>query len=170
MRLTSPDVKSLLEHGQRQSAGVQQVTVSARTLSNANLVLHGRDPVLDPQNVSKQSGTTSKLAIAVPKRLLKRAVDRNRAKRVVREAFRLHPVRTENVSTLITLTQAPKSNSQYRRRFMSMLRLSANALLKKVTAKQDSLFIGIAVKSPADMPQIGPNQKPPQNLNQKGDQ
>jgi ribonuclease P protein component len=170
MRLTSPDVKSLLEHGQRQSAGVQQVTVSARTLSNANLVLHGRGRVSDPQNVSKQNGKISKLAIAVPKRLLKRAVDRNRAKRVVREAFRLHPVRTESVSTLITLTQAPKSNSQYRRRFMLMLSLSANALLKKVTAKQNSLFTGIAVKSPADMPQIGPNQKPPQNLNQKGDQ
>lgn len=44
-----------------------------------------------------------RIAIAVPKRVLKSAVDRNRVKRVIRETFRQHPVRGFSVDMLVTL-------------------------------------------------------------------
>jgi ribonuclease P protein component len=45
----------------------------------------------------------ARLAIAAPKRLFKQAVDRNRIKRWVREAFRQHPLRHFPVDVLITV-------------------------------------------------------------------
>ena len=68
MRLTSPEVKNLLLCGQRQRIGVQRITVTARTLPQVAVI------------VTRQRKTLAKLAVAVPKRLLKRSVDRNRAK------------------------------------------------------------------------------------------
>ena len=44
-----------------------------------------------------------RIAIAVPKRILKSAVDRNRVKRVIREEFRLHGVRQLPIDMLVTL-------------------------------------------------------------------
>ena len=44
-----------------------------------------------------------RIAIAVPKRILKSAVDRNRVKRVIREEFRLHDVRQLPIDMLVTL-------------------------------------------------------------------
>ena len=44
-----------------------------------------------------------RLAISVPKRILKRATDRNYIKRVIREEFRQHEVRARPVDVLITL-------------------------------------------------------------------
>jgi ribonuclease P protein component len=119
MRLTSPEVKNLLLRGQRQSVGAQRITFMARTL---------------PQDMTKRDQNTAKLAVAVPKRLLKRAVDRNRAKRVLREAFRLHGIRTTPLSTLITLTSSPKSGQLSRRNLMASFRVAAIALLNKVVA------------------------------------
>ena len=45
----------------------------------------------------------ARVAIAVPKRLLKSAVSRNTVKRWIREAFRQHPMREQRVDMLITL-------------------------------------------------------------------
>ena len=50
-----------------------------------------------------QSACFARLAIAVPKRLLKSAVSRNIVKRWIREAFRQHPMREQQVDMLITL-------------------------------------------------------------------
>ncbi len=47
----------------------------------------------------------SRIAIAVPKRLLKSAVLRNKIKRWIRESFRQHAVRSIGVDMLITLEQ-----------------------------------------------------------------
>lgn len=54
-------------------------------------------------HASHQSGRFARLAIAVPKRLLKSAVSRNIVKRWIREAFRQHPMREQQVDMLITL-------------------------------------------------------------------
>ena len=43
-----------------------------------------------------------RIAIAVPKRILKFAVDRNRVKRVIREQFRQHQIRACPVDLLVT--------------------------------------------------------------------
>ncbi len=40
--------------------------------------------------IGKQQGSTARIGFAVAKKQLKRAVDRNRVKRLLRESFRLH--------------------------------------------------------------------------------
>ncbi|NJR72254.1 MAG: hypothetical protein HC782_04285 [Gammaproteobacteria bacterium] len=117
MRLTSSEVKRLLSHGQRLSVGVQRIAFTARTLS---------------QFAAERSKQQASLAVAVPKRLLKRAIDRNRAKRVLRETFRLHDVYKIPLNTLITLTASPKSGALSRRRLMTTMRVAATVLLGKV--------------------------------------
>src|SRR5260221_13484810 len=59
-------------------------------------------------DISYQCGSIShaRIAISVPKRLLKSAVDRNQFKRWVREAFRRHEIRALRVDMLISLTQS----------------------------------------------------------------
>jgi ribonuclease P protein component len=44
-----------------------------------------------------------RIAIAVPKRVLNSAVDRNRVKRVIREEFRLHAIKCMPIDLLVTL-------------------------------------------------------------------
>lgn len=48
-----------------------------------------------------------RIAIAVPKRILKRAVDRNYVKRIVREGFRHHAVKQEALDVLVSLQAKP---------------------------------------------------------------
>ena len=78
-RLVKHEVEALLSHGTRFSR-----TPLALKL-NENTFGQGR------------------IAIAVPKRVLKRAVDRNKVKRVIREQFRQHGVRKLPVDILFTL-------------------------------------------------------------------
>ena len=52
---------------------------------------------------SENSFGQGRIAIAIPKRMLKFAVDRNRVKRVIREQFRQHQVRACPVDVLVTL-------------------------------------------------------------------
>ena len=83
-RLVKRDVVGLLRDGAR--------------LAKANLVV----------KLSENNFGSGRLAIAVPKRILKRAVDRNRVKRVIRESFRLHRARALPVDLLVTLHSQPK--------------------------------------------------------------
>lgn len=67
-------------------------------LARANLVV----------KLNENKFGSGRLAIAVPKRILKRAIDRNRVKRVLRESFRLDPFRRLPVDLLVTLQGRPK--------------------------------------------------------------
>jgi ribonuclease P protein component len=96
MRLASAEVKQLLDHGQRASASV------------ADLVLTSRSAV--PSAVTTRRGAIAAgIALSVPKRQLKRAVDRNRAKRILRETFRQHELRSAPLELLVTVTSVPRA-------------------------------------------------------------
>lgn len=56
-----------------------------------------------------------RIAIAVPKRILKFAVDRNKVKRLIREEFRQHQVRTSPLDVLVTLRSQAISGVSDRR-------------------------------------------------------
>ncbi len=58
-----------------------------------------------PQPGDADSLSHARMAISVPKRLIKSAVDRNRFKRWVREAFRHHEIRVLPVDLLVSLIQ-----------------------------------------------------------------
>ena len=78
-RLLKHDVLSLLRDGAR--------------LSRAELMI----------KLNENTHSFGRIAIAVPKRILKRAIDRNRVKRVIREEFRQHALRAAPVDMLLTL-------------------------------------------------------------------
>ena len=52
---------------------------------------------------------TSRLGIALTRRLLPRAVDRNRVKRIVREAFRRHASKLAGLDVVVALKERPDS-------------------------------------------------------------
>jgi ribonuclease P protein component len=79
-RLTSPDIKHLLQAGRMlRGQGVQVL--------------------IDPNRLQY-----SRLAVAVPKRLWKRAVDRNRAKRCIREWFRTNKLALSGQDLLVRIS------------------------------------------------------------------
>ncbi len=126
MRLASAEVKRLLAHGQRTSASVADIVFSSRTLI--------RDPAI---RATQAVQPTSRLALAVAKRHLSRAVDRNRVKRILREAFRHHPIREAGVDVLVTLGAAPNTVAGNARRkdATQRIRAAAIALLTKVATR-----------------------------------
>lgn len=76
-----------------------------------------------------------RLAISVPKRILKRAVDRNRVKRVIKETFRQHQVRRAPVDMLVTMhhqaaTQPGDSNA--RKHLRQQLRATLTQLFSDI--------------------------------------
>ena len=65
--------------------------------------------------VGENSFGQGRIAVAVPKRLLKFAVDRNRVKRVIREQFRQHQIRACPVDVLVTLQRQLTATKKPRR-------------------------------------------------------
>ena len=78
-------------------------------------------------------GPGARLGLSVAKRHVKRAVDRNRVKRMMREAFRTHPIKRLNadlfISIRVRLTSSKRSNER------SALRAEIGALLEKAAAR-----------------------------------
>ena len=70
---------------------------SPRKIRGAGVILH----------VVNGTPGASRLGIALTRRLLPRAVDRNRVKRIVREAFRRHPAKAAGVDVVIALRERP---------------------------------------------------------------
>jgi ribonuclease P protein component len=125
MRLASYEVKRLLGHGQRASAGSGTITFSARAL--------WREATDDKPAAAICAG----IALAVPKKQLPRAVDRNRVKRVLRETFRHHAARSQPIEMLLTLSAIPKSIAKKTRSKATsiQIRAAADAILTKVAAR-----------------------------------
>jgi ribonuclease P protein component len=122
--LTSREVKALLAQGARATAhagaGVNAVKLAAK-------VLQGEFP------------RASRLAVAAPKRLLKRAVDRNLAKRILKETFRLSPMVTNpsRRDVMLTLNASPKQATRENRQALKKaLRAATNTILGKIIAPQ----------------------------------
>lgn len=63
----------------------QRVFKSRQVESNRYFRIHWADPVQDDRSVDG-----ARLGLAIAKRVVRRAVDRNRIRRVARETFRLH--------------------------------------------------------------------------------
>jgi ribonuclease P protein component len=91
MRLTERSAKAVLDGGKR---------VASSTLANSPLSLK-----LLAQNPAQGM---VRFASAVPKRLLKRAVDRNAVKRQIREALRLSAARSLSVDLMFNLRRPVK--------------------------------------------------------------
>ena len=60
-------------------------------------------------SVMRNETSGARLGVVVPKRLLSRAVDRNRCKRLIREWFRLHQDELSGRDWVFRLIRAPKS-------------------------------------------------------------
>lgn len=55
--------------------------------------------------IDNQSGN-ARLGIIAAKKCMKHAVDRNRCKRMVREIFRLHPIKNKNIDLVVLVRKA----------------------------------------------------------------
>ena len=133
MRLSTNDVSILLKRGKRLRPavlGVAKVYVDARVLSHtvlAVVVARMANPTTTvPPKMS------ARIAIAVPKRFLKKAVDRNLVKRWFREALRLHAARTVSADMLLTLIAKVKVNDSSEK---AHLKLQINDLLAGIEAR-----------------------------------
>ena len=101
--ITEADISSLGDSPTRQqTARLKQADVLAILKQGKRLSRPGFDLrfLFAPAD---QQQDAAKMAIAVPKRLLKSAVARNRIKRQVREVFRMHVASTAPLNILVTL-------------------------------------------------------------------
>lgn len=103
MRLTTLDVTRVLKRGNRVRPTVSS---PAKPVIEARILRGAGAGVLPDGGSPAKPG--ARIAIAVPKRLLKRAVDRNLVKRWIREAFRQHGARRVTADMLLTLTAKVK--------------------------------------------------------------
>lgn len=83
-------------------AGVISKTLAQKPLKKTHLALH-----------SHQSGDVG-LALAIPKKLARRAVDRNKIKRLIREAYRTQPQEKKQLwgSVVVRLHKKNRSNKE----------------------------------------------------------
>ena len=107
-RLNSHEVGRVLREGSRVSArnlSVGKPGVEARVWSRRTTTGTPSTPSAQEDKKNRATSVTpARFAVAVPKRLLKRAVDRNRVKRIMREVFRGHDARDQPMDVLLTLT------------------------------------------------------------------
>ena len=120
MRMKSYDVANVLKRGKKARAvnpshaagGVKPIIVKPSVEAKVFVRAHVESIIGCPtdkpsiiassQHCPRHEG--ARLAVAVPKRLLKKSVDRNLVKRWMREALRQHGNRAAGVDLLLTLT------------------------------------------------------------------
>jgi len=79
--------------------------------------------------VHEESGANPKLGLAIAKKRAKRAVDRNRLKRVVRESFRDHKHKLDGLELVVMNRDAAASEE------ISKVRRSIDSLVRKIVTK-----------------------------------
>jgi ribonuclease P protein component len=130
MRLNTRDVSSLLKRGKRVrpvASSPLKVCIDARVLSRVASVIDVMCEINPAAAPVKKTG--ARIAVAVPKRLLKKAVDRNLVKRWFREAIRQHPARWVSADILLTLTAKIKVKDSHER---ALLKKQLSNLLASV--------------------------------------
>ena len=130
MRLTSNGVKGLLARGRRETVRLAGAALFSRTLDK-NIPVATAAGESDMHALSNLS--LSRIALSVPKRLLKRSVDRNRVKRVLRESFRRHNVRASGLDLLLTVATSPKSGAVTAKQMKRTWRQLADSLFNKLS-------------------------------------
>lgn len=112
MRLSEHDAKRVLGDGRRIGSG-STLPISAKVSPQPDSLGHIR------------------YAAAIPKRLLKRAVDRNALKRQIREAIRSSPLRNQSVDVIFNLHKALELRVATRRKALRAQLDQQMALLSK---------------------------------------
>jgi len=97
----------------------------ARVLASRNRLQIGRFALQFVRN----EGPVARLGISVAKRFVKKAVQRNRIKRLIRETFRLHAVRVDALDLFVSLRAAPVPARQ--RLPIAVLREELSELMRK---------------------------------------
>ena len=92
---------------------------SPRKVRGAGAILH----------VATGTLRASRLGIALTRRLLPRAVDRNRVKRIVREAFRRHAAKDAGLDVVIAFRERPDTGRDSP--WPAQLRLLLDQLIEK---------------------------------------
>ena len=138
MRLASAEVKRLLAHGRRSNAAVEGIVLASRTLARQSGAGDNNRPAIGG-TLGDHAGS-ARVALAVPKRQLKRSVDSNRVKRILRETFRQHQVRDADIDILVTLNGVPKlaAAKTVKRQVRKSIQLAATALFTKLAAGNGS--------------------------------
>ena len=132
LRLNKKAVTNLLKHGKKirirgyaQPDFTQTTSVSTKfslkffvsqLRTNIERATHNQSP--------------SRIAISVPKRLLKTAVSRNAVKRWIRESFRQHAIRWGGADILITLEKKLDCKTQRQEVLAELYQLFTEAELK----------------------------------------
>jgi RNase P protein component len=112
MRLNTRDVSTVLKRGKRVRPepvlDSDKVSAAARPTAHcieARVITRSPEMTpLHPWEASRVVASGTRLAVAVPKRLLKKAVERNLVKRWMREVLRQHQARKISMDVLLTLT------------------------------------------------------------------
>lgn len=73
-----------------------------------------------------------RLGLIVPKRHLRRAIDRNRFRRIIRETFRTHPLRQSAIDVVVAIHQTFIIKGQLEKR---QLAVAANQAFDKILAQ-----------------------------------
>jgi ribonuclease P protein component len=132
-RLSPREVKNLLALGARATAHAGAGQFAIKLISRV---------LVNPDETASRD-TKHRAALTVPKRILKRAVDRNRVKRVLREALRLSDALSTSASRdiMISLNAGPKKVNAAAKRH---IRQAADALIGKLSLQQTAAPVAAA--------------------------